>query len=259
MILMRITGEGRAERNHGPNPIGMLASNFTCEQSAEAPAYEQHPRSFANLVEMIAQPIDRVVTNTAVPPHAPTVNPPTCSSERLAKRHGRPVGRKETWNHHCRRPIGRSHWPTRAESIDDASNIPAQLDQTSSTRRQSVVTSEMIAYRTGRAAVRDTLFPPLAPALLPAASLGHPPSDDSRARARGSAARRALYCSACARSAPCHRCRDNEGSSAAPASREASSSCESRDILPRIGTQLSMSFMRYLPRPMSPVEVSITW
>jgi hypothetical protein len=33
--------------------------------------------------------------------------------------------------------------------------------------------------------------------------------------------------------------------------------CVSR-YLPRLGTQLSMSFMRYLPSPMSPVEVSIT-
>ena len=36
-------------------------------------------------------------------------------------------------------------------------------------------------------------------------------------------------------------------------SRARSSSCGSRDTC-RVGTQLSMSFMRYLPRPMSPVE-----
>lgn len=145
VVLMRIAGEGGAERNHRPHPVRALASNFTREQSAEAPAHEQYRRFFANPVEMIAQPIDRVVTHASVPAHAPAVNPPTRSSERLAERRGRPVGRKETWNYYCRRPVRRSNRPTRAESIDEASKVPAQLDQPPSTRRQSVVTSEMIA------------------------------------------------------------------------------------------------------------------
>ena len=76
--------------------------------------------------------------------------------------------------------------------------------------------------------------------------------EDARARQRGIVERVGEAHLAVAR-------RGSEGWPAAPASRASVEQlCVSR-YFSRLGTQLSISFMRYLPSPMSPVEVSTTW
>jgi len=206
----------------------------------------------AKAVDPLIQPFDRVGPGAQIEALLPAVDPETRSRELPPKREGGLVAAQEPGDDQHRLPVERPTRPAFAEGAEHPPEVPRDFAPVAVLRR-GIVAFPMLRVAIQRNSRPISCCMALGSRTRPSAIWWF---SNNGTRILGDAS--AVLLSVCAKrtfpSDPRYRM----------FARRACQSCSVEQLcvsryLPSDGTQLSMSFMRYLPRPMSPVDVSITW